>query len=637
MPTRPRLYGLWSGTLAPLAVAMASLFLVTGCGSGMDHIDRRLARVIGESAAQTHTTVAPRLTEPPENARDRSQYDPTPPTTNPAAGEMQYAELDRGEAGTPEIVEGLNARLRNYAVQAAGLSGDGALELSLRDALELSQVQGREYLDAEEDYLITAIGLLIERHRWGPRLFADSNVRVGGEGDEGRFENALSVVNSLRATQRLPYGGEAEARWVWSATEDLRSSVSGQYRQASELILEADLPLLRGAGLVAREDLIQAERDVVYAARDFESFRRTYFVGIAQDYFRLLQTIAELQNRVLQLESLRLYVRQQEALHEAGRLSEFQVNDARNQLVGAMSDLASTREQYTLEVDRFKVRLGIPIEQPVRLVGASISVSEPAMDIEEATATAIEYRLDLQNRRDQLEDARRTVRVARNQLLPDLNLSGQVGIPTDPAEREGGFAIDPDESSWEVGLLLSLPLDRRIERLQLRQTLIRLQQEQRSLDEFTDNVVLEVRQRLRSVDLARFRLELADARVRINERRLEEQRLKADEVDTRDRLEAEEELLNARNDRDAALTDLRVAILDFLDAAGQLRVSPEGLIDPIPGMVVEIEDSPIDFDALFSESAPEVSDEIEAEPDGAQPGEDGAPGEDAPGEDAGGG
>jgi outer membrane protein TolC len=602
----------------------------------MDHIDRRLARVIGQSAAHSNLNVPPRLAEPPENPRAPSQYDATPATSNPAADELEYVELDRGEAGTAEVVDGLNTRLRDYAVRAAGVAGGGALELSLREALELSQVQGREYRDAEEDYLITTIGLLIERHRWGPRLFADTNVTVGGDGDEGRFDNALNVVNSLRATQRLPYGGEAEARWVWNASEDLRSSVSGQYRQASELILQADIPLLRGAGLVAREDLIQAERDVVYAARDFESFRRTYFVSIAQDYFRLLQTISELQNRLLQLESLRLYVRQQEALNAAGRISEFDVNNARNDVVSAMSTLASTREQYTLEVDRFKVRLGIPVEQPIRLVGARIAVSEPAMDIESATAAALQYRLDVQNRRDQLEDVRRSVRIARNQLLPDLDLSGQVGIPTDPDAREGGLAIDPDESSWEVGLLLSLPLDRRIERLQLRQALIRLQQQQRSLDQFTDNVTLEVRQRLRSVDLARFRLELADAQVRINERRLEEQRLKADEVDTRDRLEAEQDMLDARNDRDAALTDLRVAILDFLDAAGQLRVSPDGLIEPLPGMEVQIEDVPIDFEALFSEAAPDAADQTVVEPGPAEEdADDAAPREDAPGADSG--
>ena len=50
------------------------------------------------------------------------------------------------------------------------------LTISLRDALRMAQRQGREYLSAEEEYILTAINLLIEQHRWGPRLFNDTTV-----------------------------------------------------------------------------------------------------------------------------------------------------------------------------------------------------------------------------------------------------------------------------------------------------------------------------------------------------------------------------------------------------------------------------------------------------------------------------
>ena len=608
------------GRLAAASLAVVCLQLAAGCGPGMDRIDRRLAEVLGESASGARLSAQPRIAPAGSTPRSRgSMYETAPATSNPVAGELGYTELDRGPAGTPEVIEGLNARLRNYALTAGGIGADNVLTISLTDSLKLAQRQGREYLTAEEGYIIDAIGLLTERHRWGPRLFADTSAVVGGDGDEGRFDNAVSVVNSLRATQRLPYGGEAEARWVWNATEQLRSSVSGQYRQSSSLVLDASIPLLRGAGMVARESLIQSERDLVYAARDFEDFRRSYFVSIAEDYFRLLQTVSGLQNRLVQLSNLQQFVAQEQALYEAGRRSDFQVNEARDRLVSARSQLASAREQYTLQIDRFKIRLGIPIAQPLRLVGANITIPEPSTTIEDATQSALNYRLDLQNRRDQLTDAERGVRNSRDQLLADLDLSGQVRIPTDPDVSEGGLAIDPDEASWEAGITLSLPLDRRIERLQLRQALIRLEQSRRSLAEFTDNVVLDARRRVREIDLARFRLELAEAQVMINDRRLEEQRLRADEIDTRDRLDAEARMLDAKNARDQALTDLRIAILNYLDSIGQLRVSPDGLIDPLPGMTIEIVDTPIDFEALFAD--------IEG---GESPVRYGQPGEDQP-------
>lgn len=604
--------------LAALCLAaVVGLPFLTGCSGGMDQIDRRLSRVLGDSAARANLNAPPRIAPAPEFAASRKGlYETQPPTVNPGASDLGYTELERGEPGSEEVIDGLNRRLRNFALQAGGIGAENVMELSLLDALRLAQRQGREYLSAEEDYLLTAIGLLVERHRWGPRLFADSSVSVSGDGDDGRFENALGVVNSLRVTQRLPYGGNVEARWVWEATEQLRSSVSGQYRQSSALVLSGDVPLLRGSGMPAREDRIQAERNVVYAAREFEDFRRAYFVSIALDYFRLIQTINELQNRIRQIQSLELFVAGEQARYRAGRRSEFQVNQARNQLINARSQLSSAREQYTLQLDRFKVRLGIPIEHPVQLVAATIDVPEPATTIEAATESALRYRLDLQNRRDQYLDSRRDVLNARNDLLPDLDLSGSVRIPTDDDVREGGLAIDPDELSWQTALTLSLPLDRRIERLQLRQALVRLERARRSLEEFTDNVVLDARRRVREIDLARFRLELAEASVQINERRLDEVRLKEAETDVRDRLEAETDLLDAQNRRAQAITDLRVAILNYLETIGQLRVAPDGSLEALPGMEVVIDDRPIDFHSLFSDEDTDADVDIEPAPDG---------------------
>ena len=601
------------GTFGGVGLLVACAGMVGGCSSRLDRIDRHIDRVLAEAEPRTGVA-APRSSRAPVPGRDRTdgRLDAAPPTANPGAEELSYVERQGATPGTPEAITELNQRLRQYA--SGGLTGEGVQDLTLGEAFRAAQRQGREYLDAEEDYLISAIGLLVERHRWGPRLFNDTSATFSGDGEDGRFDNALNVVNTMRATQRLPYGGEAEARWVWSAAEQLRSSVSGQYRQSSELVFEASVPLLRGAGMAAREDILQRERDLIYAAREFEDFRRSYFVSIASDYFDLVQTAAELRNQMAQIASLRVFVSQQEALYEAGRLSAFEMNNARNQLLSSLSQLASIRERFLLQIDRYKVRLGIPIEHATRIVGATFDLREPEVDLDAAARDALIYRLDLQNQRDRLADARRGVDNARNDLLPDLSVTGSAGIPTDADTREGGVLFDPDDTDWEAGLNLSLPLDRRIERLQLRQSIIQLERAARQLDESEDNVLLDVRQQGRGIDLARFRLELAEAQVKINEQRLREQELKRDLVDTRDRLDTEQELLQARNARDAAITDLRVAVLNFLLASAQLRVASDGSLEQPPGMTLNIQDVPIDYGELFAPEDPRPGDAAPAMP-----------------------
>lgn len=466
----------------------------------------------------------------------------------------------------------------------AGPAPAGAIEVDLATAFKIAQRSAREHRNQEDTYLVTAISLLLERNQWTPRLSNDTSAVLDGGGDEGRYDNAVRLVNDLRVTQRLPYGGRAEAAWVWEASEQLRSSVTGQYRQASRFVAEASIPLLRSAGLIARESLIQAERDLIYSARDYERFRRSFLVDIANDYFRLVQLRSQIANQNRSLKSLQNLEEATTALFDAGRVKAFDKNIASSNVKSAISSLLNLRESYALAIDRFKVRLGLPVDTVIAIQDLKFEMFEPDISLTDATVLALAYRLDLQNQRDRLEDARRGVANARNQLLPDLNATGSVSIPTDDDTREGGAFLDPDQTDYTVGLTFGLPLDRRDEALRLRQAQIRLERQKRDVDRARDDIVVEVRGALRGIELARVQLQLADQRVQIARRRLEEQNLKKDIVKPQEIVDSENELLSAENQRDQALADLRNAVLNYLLASDQLRVARDGTFQPLPGM-----------------------------------------------------
>ncbi|QYK48038.1 MAG: TolC family protein [Phycisphaeraceae bacterium] len=514
----------------------------------------------------------------PNSVRRPYQNSINPDTTNPDVNELTFVPADEARD--------VAARLESYARRASG-AGQEVRTLTITDVFRIVQRTGREYLNAEEDYLIAAISLLIEQHRWGPRLFNDTAVTVGASGDSGSFDHAINVVNSLRATQRLPYGGEVEARWVWRATEQLRSSVSGQYRQSSELILGGSIPLLRGGGVTARESIIQAERDIIYAARSFEEFRRSFLADIADDYFALLQTRSQIANQERQIESLRRLNEATQARVDAGRESRFRVAIVENQLLSGVASLASLREQYILQLDRFKVRLGLDPKEPIEIAALEFELAEPEIDEYVAAQYALEYRLDLQNQRDRVTDARRAVANAKNNVLPDLDIRGQVGVPTDPGTREGGVDFDFDYTRYSAGVDLSLPLDRKIEQLGLKRTMVQLERQIRNYERARDDVVVTSRSAVRQIDRARFSLTLAERQVSINRERLREQKLKEDIVDPQSIVDSENDLLRSENDRDRAKTDLRNAILNYLVVTGQMRVAPGGEFQPVPGMMLE--------------------------------------------------
>lgn len=570
--------------VARTGISLAAVILAAGCAGDLSDIDRKVERVLASRSqglgggAVTPEVAFPRPDLPPH--RDLAEKQPA--SINPPAEELRFNPAAEGRDFAAKLAE-----LQN---QSAGEDGANVRMLDLAACWRQSQETAREFLTAEEDYILAGIRLLIERHRWSVRLFANSTVDFGyNQRDSVVSSSAVSIVNSLGARKQLPFGGQVAAEWVWRATEDLRERASDRYIQSSQLVLSGNVPLLRGAGLVAEESRIQAERDLVYAARDFESFRREFLVSIARDYFALLQQQDNLASTERQVEALRQIRDRQAALYDAGRVARFEVNLAENDLLNAEAGLANARESLILALDRFRIRLGLPDGVRVRVEPSDFAVPEPDVTLEQAVAMALDYRLDLQNRRDRLTDSRRAVKIAANQLLPDLDVRGSISFPTEPGPGEGGaneqgVVYELDDVDYNAGLSLEIPLDREIERLALRSSIIGLGQAQRSFEQFRDQVVIDVRARVREIERARFNLQLAEDRVQINLRRDEEQLIKEDEVDAQTRVDTANAIRDAERARDQAKTDLRNAVLDYLLATGTLRVRRDGTFQPLPGM-----------------------------------------------------
>ena len=556
--------------------ALAGLSLAAGCTPTLREIDEEVAAKAGLSTRALGGLRPP--SRPVSGAEGEglqgvgTGLDPS--TVNPPASALRVRPADEHRD--------VEARLAAYDAASLTPTAEApALELDLAGAFRQSQLSAPEYLTREEDYLVAAIGVLIEEHQWSPRLFNDTTFGASGAGDQGRFEHAWDVINTLRATKKLSFGGQVEARWVTNWTEQLRQRATGRYVQGSELSVGVSVPLLRGSGQAARESLIAAERGLVYEARAFERFRREFLVQVAGEYFSLLQQQSAIVNQERQLASLKKFAAGTAAQVAAGRKPEFQRAIADNEVLTATSGLANLRESFILAVDRFKVRLGVAVARPLAIKAPGFDLPEPDETLEGASAAALEYRLDLQTTRDRIEDAKRGVANARNGLLPDLTVSGDVGVPTSRNEGVGGLGLDPEDLNWSASATLSLPLDRRAEGLALRQQVIRLGQAERAYGRERDNVVVESRGALRRVDLSRFRLTLAEKAVEINRKRLEEQQLKIDQVEPQQVVDTENALLNAENARDDAVRDLRVSILNYLLATDQLRVGADGGLEKL--------------------------------------------------------
>lgn len=586
MPQRHRIWLVPSAMSACLALSL----LAGGCrgSESLRKVDRRVEDLIRTRSGDLSRTAEATAYEDTVWTTDPSAMRATriderlPETNDPDAEDLSY-EPSLGTAESEALA--VADRLEQYAGLITA-SPEGARRLDLIGALGVALNSSRELEIAREDYILAAIQTLLARRVFTPRLFNDVSADFVGDGDDGRFDQTLELMNELGVTRNLESGGRVAASWIVRSTEDLRTGVQ-ESTSASELVLSGSIPLLRGAGRVARENVIQAERDLVYAARSFERFRRQLLVSIASDYFGLLESQASIRNQERQLASFRALAEQTRARVDAGRLEDFQVAIAANQVLQAQASLANLRESYILALDAFKIRLGIPLGEPTIIEPVVIDIPAPRATLAAAVDAALAYRLDLQTTRDQIGDAVRGVENAENGLLPDLGLDASVSLPTDnepPGRR--GLQLEPEELRYNIGLTLGLPLDRDDERLAVRQSQISLERARRTYSLARDNTVLDARRAVRNIDLARFQLRLAEEQVRINERRVLGQQLNIDEIEPQTLVDTQNDLIAAENARDAAVTDLRVAILNYLLDTGQMRVGDDGTLVPLSGLVI---------------------------------------------------
>jgi outer membrane protein TolC len=168
--------------------------------------------------------------------------------------------------------------------------------------------------------------------------------------------------------------------------------------------------------------------------------------------------------------------------------------------------------------------------------------------------------------------------VARNQLRGDLDLNAGIDLNSDTDSDIDGLDLELGDSDYNVGLEYSVPLDRKIEFAQYRSALVDLERAERDYRVARDRVALDIRDASREIERATLTLTLQTRNVELAERRVENVKIlrRRGEVPPRRLIEAEEDLLDARNRRDEALADLQTSVLNYLLQTGQMRVDAQG-------------------------------------------------------------
>ena len=501
-----------------------------------------------------------------------------------AADQQVYAlvaarRAQLGSSASPLVVEP-PADARAVRLRAQLTAGDAVeLEpLDLVDCLELAAESNRAFQERRERLYLAALDLTFERYRYSWLPTAAGGASVGGDLVDA---DTLEADSTLGLTRLFSSGALVIGSIGLGLFESLLSS--DDEGLTSNFALSITQPILAGTGSrIVLEPLTQAERSLVYEVRSFERFRRTLAVDVATRFYRLIQARDSLSNEIANAESLVRVAERNEALGEAGRLREIQVDQARQDVFGANNRVIDARQDYQSQIDDFALFLGLPVGTPIELdADALIDLTEAGLEPagfgeDVALELALQRRLDLANARGRIVDAERQVMIAADAIRSVLDLNAGISGTSNDGKP---FSYGSEDVTWDVGFGFDLPADRFTERNVWRAATIALQAAKRASEELGDVIRVSVRDALRELASRRQAYQIQDDSVALSERRVESVRLflEAGEAQTRDLLEAQDDLVAAQNARTRALIDYRIALLALWRDTELLAVSEQGL------------------------------------------------------------
>lgn len=440
--------------------------------------------------------------------------------------------------------------------QKKELSLKEAIYYTLKNNLEL-QIQMTEAEYARKT-------LKIDKAIFIPTLQVNALTSENNSPTEGVLSGARDVATNqgksleIGLTQRLPFGGFLNFD-IYNQKSESNSIFSNPnpslYAQAQ---LTLNQPLLKNFGLTATKQAIYISANNLHISREQlreNILNRIYTVEEA--YWNLVYAYQNLETTKMALQRSRDLLKQNEIKVRVGSAAPIEILTAKadvamneSQLIIAEQSIQTSEEQLKRILNMSKENYTIvPTEKP--------EIGKIEVDLEGFLAEGLKNRPDVERAKLNLENSRIGVKYARNQALPELNLSalyyttGRGGDIIIYKPGKSPFLPDFDPltdieridkktigaamedvfkrlyKNFRVQLSLNMPLSFSLEKARLAQAKIIMQRAELNLKNVENTVYSEVKEAIKAleahsklVEAYKIAVELQGERLKAEEKKL---------------------------------------------------------------------------------------------------------------------
>jgi outer membrane protein TolC len=403
---------------------------------------------------------------------------------------------------------------------------------------------------------------------------------------------------SFAFTQQIPTGGSFILSFnnYRSETNELFQLINPRY--GATLQFDFVQPLLRNGGLkMGRKEIIIAENNLEISQTQFESVVQNTIYTVVETYWNLLYAIEDLKVKNQSLQLARDLLAKNKKEVEVGKLAPLEVLNAETVVAQREADILAAEVLIKRREDLLKYHLNMSDVQALT-PKSIVPMDRPdfvkkVISFDEAWQVAQVKRPDLRANRKNIENNDFKMSVAKNKMLPGLDLSFSywspgisgdrilylddnpfLGIIIGKAEGSAGDAVGDalnfKHNNWNVALTLTLPLSNVTTRAEYVKSRMELEKSQLELEDNKKFAMLDVNDAVREVETHIKRVEAYRLARELAQKRLEAEEKKLDVGLTTNYfvLTYQEELATARSTEIKSMLDYILALARLDRAMG---------------------------------------------------------------------
>lgn len=394
---------------------------------------------------------------------------------------------------------------------------EGGLKLPLREVIQRAVINNLDIRVAGYDPAIENTRVVEAEARFDPVAFAETgldyrNVSTAGQvfgfGSPPTFsEESVSWNNRAGIRQLLPSGGQAELR-----LQSLRIDRDPTFNNLNpywenEIILQITQPLLRDFGNEINQARIVINRNnTQISVLEFRRRVEETLFELEQRYWDLAEAVEE--NRIAE-DLLEQTIDTADILFKrrGQDVTSVQVSQAIASIKARTAALIDARRRILDLSDQVKRLMSdpdLPVSGATLILPESQPLVEPVrFDLGDAMETALLARFELGQQQLRVDSATTALQVAKNNLLPQLNLvasAGLQGLDDSWADAVGDMLDFDNNFTGSVGLQFEFPIGNRAARAIFARASLQRQQAIDAYANTVQQVALDVKSALRDVE-----------------------------------------------------------------------------------------------------------------------------------------